>query len=274
MDKKDGVEKARAVADKLREEIKVEEEQKEQALIEAKNQLALVRQNSSLSAMYEKTSQEEMRESLGAQPLLKLHVAGRSHNILLDGTQPEDGSFFYVPTQEAFKNPSIHLMVMSDGFYAEGLPDDSGKPKIVYNILVGGTIIADGSMRPFIMYITSQAIRQSFWEFRNEINKYARLMRVPKFALSVKMESGKVANPNPKWAKANPFVNNITFSIDKVEDGSPVVITDEGEFMALVDMQAMLREMVDSIIAAKKVEKPVIKRIPCALLHIFPTAML
>lgn len=251
-----GYEKAKEVADKLRAE-KADKDQTELAKHEgAINQLALVRENSSLSAMYDQFTKEEAKESIGSQPLLKLHTVGRSNNVLLDGSQPEDGSFFYAPTQEAFKNPSIHLLVMSDGFYAEGLPDDKGNPKIEYNILFGGTIIHDNNMRPFIMYITSQSIRQSFWEFRNEINKYARLMRVPKFALTVKMAHEKVSNPNPKWVKANPTVNNIKFSIKKFEDNSPHLVVDEGELVALADTKEGLKEMIDSIIAGKRVEKP------------------
>lgn len=251
-----GYEKAKELNERLKAENAATEEVSKGDKQVALNQLALVRENSSLSATYDRLAKEEEKESGGSQPLLKLHTAGRSNNVLLDGSQPEDGSFFYVPTQEAFKDPSIHLLTISEGFYAEGLLDDGGKPKIGYNILLGGTIIYDNNMRPFIMYVTSQSIRQSVWEFRNEINKYARLMRVPKFALTVNMVSEKVSNPNPKWVKANPKVNNIKFSIKKFEDNTPHLVMDEGELVALADIKEMLKEMIDSIIAKKRVEKP------------------
>lgn len=255
-----GLEEARATAAKLKQETEEKKEQELAVINEAKNDLDLVRQNASLSKMFDEEIKKEMSDGMGSQPLLKLHTQGRSNNELIDGSQPNDGDFFYTPSQEAFTNPNIHLLVISDGFYAEGLPDDKGETKIQYNILLGGTIIdeeGNRTMRPFLMYVTSQAIRQSLWDFRNELNKYARVMKVPKTAIVVKMTHEKVGNPNPKWAKVNPKVNNIKFSIEKFPDGTPVLVPDEDQFAALVDIQAMLKEMAASIIAAKSVEKPV-----------------
>lgn len=246
--------KNKALKASLVNEQKKNEENKQIAL----NSLAELKKNSTLSQRYAQIAAEEAKEMMGSQPLLKLHIAGRSNNELRDGSEPVDLSFFYTPTQEAFINPDIHLLVMSDGFYAEGIEKNKdGKKKVDYNILLGGTIIAeDETIRMFIMYLTGQKKRESFWAFRNEFSKFARSFKLPKSVFSIKLTAGRVPNPNPKWAKINKHVSTIDFSINKHEDGTPLVIANEDDFEALEDIKVLLKEMIDSIIARKSVEKP------------------
>ena len=235
----------REMGEKLKadKEAKVADDKKKNEL--ALNQLAQLRQNSELAKMYSENSQVGAENLSGELPLLKVHAVGKStKNELQDGTEPNDGWFFYKPTGEQFETVRCHILTISKGFRAQGI--ENGKE--IFNQVVGGVILDGTEMKPFIMYFTGLKLKP-LWEYGKEAAKYTRMkpISIPMFALTVKMTSEKVKNNYGKsWI--------VNFEIEKLEDGSPVLIMDPGEFQYLKDNVEMVEDTIASLIAAKTVK--------------------
>lgn len=236
----------REMGEKLRKdkEEKVAQDKEKQAL--ALNQLAQLRQNADLAKMYSENAQVGAENLSGELPLLKVHAVGKSmKNELQDGSEPNNGWFFYKPTGEQLESVRCHILTISKGFRAQGI--ENGKE--IFNQVVGGVIIGDGAeMKPFIMYFTGLKLKP-LWEFGKEAAKYTRMkpISIPMFALTVKMTTEKVKNNYGKsWI--------VNFEIEKLEDSSPVLIMDPGEFQYLKDNVEMVEDTIASLIAAKQVK--------------------
>ena len=106
-----GIDKARAIRDKIVDEVEVkkaEEEGKEIKPVreeEINNSLATldsINANAELAKMYSDNAQVGSQNLSGGMPILKIHSTGRSVNELADGMEPNNGWFFYKPTKEQF----------------------------------------------------------------------------------------------------------------------------------------------------------------------------
>ena len=246
----EGEKKFREMGEKLKaEKEQAAEEQKEKTAL-AMNQLAQLRQNSQLAQMYSENAKVGADNLSGELPLLKVHAVGKStKNELSDGTEPNDGWFFYKPTGEQFETVRCHILTISKGFRAEGM-QQGGQTKQVFNQVIGGVIIGDGGeMKPFVMYVTGLKL-SPMWEFGKAAAKYTRMkpISIPMFALTVKMTTEKVKNNYGKsWI--------INFEIEKLEDGSPVLIMDPGEFQYLKDNVEIVEDTIASLIDAKAIKE-------------------
>lgn len=244
-----GLDKARETADKLKAEVAAEKETDEKNMEVAKNELATIHENAELAGLYNSAAQVGAANLGGGEmPLLKIHSAGRSmKNELADGTEPQDGHFFYKQEGTQYGGIEAHILTVSRGFYAPNI--EEGK-KDTYNQLIGGVIIDGDDFKPFVMYLTGKKL-QPWWDFAKIASKYtkAKPVSIPMFALTVKMTTDKV--PTEKYGK----VWVVNFDIVKTEDGSPKLVLDPGKFTFLKDSAESLEEMISSFADSREVKK-------------------
>ena len=237
-----GIDDARAIADKLKAEKEEKEAKDLQAKEEVKNSLAEIRANSNLAKLYNDNADLGADNLGGSLPMLKVHTQGKSStNELSNGTEPNDGYFFYKPTQEQFKEVEVHVLTISKGYKSEGLQNK----KDVFNQILGGVIMDDGQLKPFIMYFTGKKL-QNLWNFGKEASPYthAKPVSIPMFALTVKLSTHSEKNEFGKsWI--------VDFEIVKEESGAPRLVIDEGLFMALKDSVGTVQDMINKLIEAK-----------------------
>lgn len=233
--------KAREVANKLRQEKEEREATEAKNREEAVNQLAVIGNNSELAKMYAESASYGSSNLAGELPLLKVHQTGKStKNELQDGSEPSDGWFFYKPTGEQFEKLECHILTISRGFRAEGLNND-----MVFNQIIGGVIVDGSDFKPFILYVTGKKL-QSMWDFGKAASKYtkAKPLPIPMFAMTVELSTHKEENSYGKsWL--------IDFNIKKAEDGTPILVMDPGVFQFLKDNVSTLEETIEGVIASK-----------------------
>lgn len=239
-------EKARETANKIRKESEEQKQLAEEKKLQVKNELAAMNENSELAKMYKESAQVGSINLQGALPQLKVHSMGRSvTNTLPDGSEPEDGNFFYTSSKEQFHSLKAHILTVSKGFRAQGF---EGKED-VFNQIVGGCIVQeDGSFKPFIMYFTGLKLSY-LWEFGKEASQYthAKPIPIPMFALTVNLSTEKVShNYGKSWV--------VKFEIVRSEDGNPEIILDPKIFSYLKDSVAKLEDTIASLVATKTKE--------------------
>lgn len=247
-DIKTGIDKARDIRNKIASETVTKTNNEVEILnsAEISNTLATIGANKNLMSMYAESA-DLGSENLGGEslPLLKIHAAGKSlGNQLANGEQPHDGYFYYKKTQQEFKDVLCHILTISEGFRADGL---EGKTN-VFNQILGGVIIDDGDLKPFLMYFTGTKL-QKLWDFGKEASKWTKLkpVGIPMFALTVKLTSERVVDGIKSW-----FVTN--FEISKDLEGNPELVQDETEFRLLRDNVVKVKDMIDRLIANKATE--------------------
>ena len=228
-------------------EAKTEKAVKENKAVEvALKNLATVKGNPELSRMYRESASVGSENLAGSLPTLKVPAPGTStKNELQNGEEPNDGYFFYKPTQEQFKDVIVHVLTISKGYRAD---DMNGKSK--FNQILAGVIINEGAMKPFMMYFTGLKLK-NLWEFGKEASKYTKnpSMPIPMFAMTVKLTTEKVSTDYGKsWI--------VNFEIVKNEDLTPVVVVDPIMFQNLRTGVARVQDSISSLIDSKSVTEP------------------
>ena len=240
---KTGVEAARETAGKLRKESDAKKENEAKEMATVKNELDKIRNNPKLAKLYQDNAKVGAENLAGELPLLKIHAVGRSlKNELKDGSEPNDGWFFYKPTQEQFQEIECHILTISRGFRAVGI---EGR-KNVFNQIMAGVIVNDGELRPFMFYFTGTKLSR-MWDFGKEISKYTKgkPLAIPMFALKVKLGTEKIDTAyNKAWV--------VNFKVCKFEDGTPMVVADVGFFQALRAMVDRVEDTIKQLIEAKQ----------------------
>lgn len=241
----DGYDKAKEIAEKLKEEKSEKEELEVLKKEEIVNELAALASNTTLAQMYKDNSTLGADNLGGELPILKVHAVGKStKNELADGSEPNDGYFFYKQTGEQFETIDCHILTISRGYKATPM-EEGGKPQ--FNQLVGGVFGED--YKPFIMYFSGTKL-QRLWEFGKTVSKYthAKPVSIPMFALTVRMSTEKIQTSFGKsWV--------INFEIVRSDDkNSPKIVLDEGEFTFLKDTVESTQQMIESIITNRSVK--------------------
>lgn len=243
---KTGIEKARETAEKLKAANTQTEEKELAKKEEVKNEMEALGKDSELAKMYNDNASVGSENLSGNAPYLKVHAAGKSStNFLVDGKKPNDGWFFYKPTQEQLETIECHILTISRGFRAEGLNEKEGKKEMVFNQVMGGVIINDGRCDPFIMFLTGVKL-SPMWDFGKEAARWtkAKPYGIPMFTLTVKLTTEEVKTSfGMAW--------KINFEILKNLDQTPKLVMDTGEFQFLKDNVATTEEIINSLIAAK-----------------------
>lgn len=238
-----GIDKAREQAEKIRADV---ESNKEASMAEIKQELAQVQLDPALLALYQENAGVGAENLGGNSPILKVHSTGRStKNDLADGSEPQDGFFYYRPTKEQFEVVECHILTISRGYRAEGM---EGK-KDVFHQLLGGMLVMEGRMEPFIMYFTGLRLSR-LWEFGKIAASYTRAkpFPIPMFALKVRLMTEKVAhNYGKSWV--------INFHLVKSEQGQPEVVTDPGLFTFLRDSVELIETQINTLIGTNAVDE-------------------
>lgn len=239
-----GVDKFNEARDKLKKEHEEKEAAREKKLAEIKNQLDKIRENPDMMQMYRENALVGSQNlSAGSLPTLKIYATGRTRGSLLaDGTKPNDGWFYYKPTQEQFQTVECHILSISDGFYAPPMEEGEGK-KEVFTQLIVGIIVDEFRCLPFITFLTGLKLAP-MWEFAEEVSRYTKSKQfpIPMFAMRARLSSESVeTNFGDRW--------KILFSIMRNDDKTPVVITDPDFFREVRDrvdrMEAMMESYID-----------------------------
>lgn len=243
-----GYDEAKQKRDELAKEITGEEEKEKTQMAEVKQSLQIVAGNPALAKLYQQHAALGA-DNLGADlPLLKVHITNKSqNNHLEDGTEPQNGWFFYRPTKSEYEDIICHVVTISRGFRADGL---QGK-KNVFNQILAGIMLNDGDMKPFLMYFTGSKL-QNLWNFGKEASKYtkSKLTPIPLFALTVHLTSQLVDNVEYGGKMAH-----VNFEILKDESGAPMVIADVATFQFVKEQVERMQETIDNLIQAKSTEE-------------------
>lgn len=253
-----GRDQARKTAARIQKEVNAVKQKEGEIMADIKNKLALIQQNPELAKMYQENAGVGAKNLSGELPLLKVYSAGKSKADLADGTKPTDGWFFYKPTQQQFERITCHVLTISRGFRAAGMVNaKTGKadePK--FNQVVGGVIMDEGKLLPFIMYFTGLKL-QNLWEFGKEAAKYTRAkpIPVPMFALTVGLKTEKKESSyGESWV--------VSFTILKDKEGNPEVIADPELFQYLRENVMTVEDTITSLIDAKSAEEQASEPIP------------
>lgn len=247
----DKVQPGKAALNEVVSKLKAEQAEKEEKTLEVQkaieHSLTALKDNTSLAQMYSENAKLGADNLGGESPILRVHSTGKSSsNTLADGSEPQDGNFFYKPTGEEFDSVTCHILSISRGYRTEGMELDrnTGKKKMVYNQIIGGLIVDGTDYKPFIMYVNGLKLSR-MWEFGKEAAKYtrARPVSIPMFALSIKLTTQK-----EKTTFGNSWV--INFEILKDEGGFPILIWDEGVFQFLKDSVSNMEDSIESLIAS------------------------
>ena len=247
MTPKTGIGKARKTAKEIKSKIvserserKVEEEALETAL-------AKVQKTPGLAKMYRDNASLGSENLSGSLPLLKIHAVGKSlSNQLDDGTEPNDGWFFYSQDGSQYEQVVCHILSISKSFRAPGIGSKSNEQ--VFNQMMGGVIVNNGDLKPFIMYLTGLRLAP-MWEFGKEVGKYTKRkeLPIPLFAFKVMLTTNQEKHQyGQSWA--------IKFEVVKDEDGVPEVVTDEGLFVFLRDNVSTIQGTMEKIITSRSGE--------------------
>ena len=254
---KTALDKAREVRNKIAGEVKekkIDNMSNNEVVVktgekEMNSAIQIISKNNELMKMYKDNAKVGSDNLGGSSPLLKVHTAGKSsNNELADGSEPNNGWFFYKPTREQFENITCHILTISKGFRTKGFEENKDD---VFNQIVSGVITNNNSTKPFILYLTGLKLAK-MWDFGKEASAYTNMrpVPVPMFALTVKLSTVK-----EKTKYGNVWL--IDFEIVKDESGMPKVLTDEGEFVYYRDMVSTAEDMVSSLTNARSTEEMV-----------------
>lgn len=207
------------------------------------NELEVVKSDPELYKAYKENADLGADNLGGTIPQLKVHVAGKSSkNELLNGKQPEDGNFFYTPTQTEYKDVLVHILAISGGYRSEF------QGKSVYTQLLSGIILSDAEYKPFITFLTGKKL-SPMWEFAKELKKWTQ-KGIPMFALTVRLNTHSEKNPyGSSWI--------IDFELVKDDEGVPTLVHDMAEFNMLRDKVTEMKEVMRSISESQSGEEEI-----------------
>ena len=215
-------------------------------------------ENEALARMYMDNANVGAENLAGELPLLKIHKKGKSqNNELADGSEPNNGWFYYKPTKEQFEEIKCHVLTISRGYQAPPLEEGNNT---VFTQILAGIIINQDNPLPFMMYFTGLKL-ENLWKFGKEVRPYtkAKPMPIPMFALTVKLTTREVEHSkSDKFGKASI----VEFEVVKNDKGIPEIVKDEGEFVFLRDSVDGVQETINNLIANKTGEEADATMIP------------
>jgi len=248
-----GFDELKETADAIREQVEARKEQERGVAVSGG--MAAIQANETLRKLYKDNAQIGSENVGDTIPMLKIHSTGKSStNELADGSEPDNGSYFYTKTREAWKTVDIHVVTISRGYKSEGINDDpiTGKKKLVFTQIMAGVIITQNpglpaSLLPFFMYLSGKKL-QPLWSFGKEASAYTKhtSLPIPLFCLTIQLGAKQ-----EKTSFGNIWLP--TFSILKDNTGFPVVITDEALFHKLNRAVVKAGETVAQIISSSEV---------------------
>jgi hypothetical protein len=243
-----GLEAARATRDKIAQEQKEAQDANAMERVDAEKGIEIA---GKLAEMYNQSANVGTENLSGNAPYLKVHSTGRSTtNTLANGNDPQDGWFFYAPTQEQMEKVLCHILTISRGFYTEEKDAKTGQKKRKWNQLLAGILLNDGEMKPFIMFITGKRL-SPMWDFGKTLRQWTKRKPIPypMFAMQVELSTHREKNEH------NSYSWIIDFNLVKDENQQPVLIMDEGKFSYVKDMVELMQEQIEEMINKKEISE-------------------
>jgi len=242
-----GLEHAKEVAEKLRKEAEASQAAKTAIVEKAVSELSAINDNPDLAKMYQESAEMGAKNVSAELPVLKVHTVGKSLNKLADGNKPNDGWFYYKLTQTQSQSVTAHILTISPGYRSAGMDDT--KKTSVFNQILGGVMIVNGSLQPFIMYFNHKKL-QNLWNFGKEISKYTKMrpIPIPIFALTIKLTTHQEPNGfGESWI--------VDFEVVKNEQGTPDLVIDVELFKTLRSSVISSEEMIAGLIDANSINE-------------------
>jgi len=209
--------------------------------------------NQELARRYQQASKMGSENLSGGMPILKIHSIGRSTNELSDGSEPNNGWFYYKPTKQQFETVECHILAISRGF---NTPKLGGKPgETSYQHLLSGVMNPLLIDAPFIIYLNSAGHRNKMYAFGKQIHQFThqRPIGIPMFAMTVKLftvqEKYEFTGDDGKKMSGKSWVMDYELKLN--EDGTPVLVGDVKEFDFLEESVIKAQEMMESMITSK-----------------------
>lgn len=230
---------------KIKDEVEEKEVQEEKAIEKVKSDLASVKDDPELAKMYQESAGIGLENSSGSQlPYLRVHSENSKTNFLPDETKPNNGWFFYKPSQEQFKEVECHILYISETYYTVPVtPRADGKNN--FNQIIAGVLIREEKYLPFVFILQGQRPK-ILWEYLKNIHKFTHAKPVPTpiFVLKTKMTTERIPTNN----KLNPYTYITNFELVKSENGSPVVVSDVKLFNILKAGSVNVKEKINRLI--------------------------
>ncbi|KKT30388.1 MAG: hypothetical protein UW18_C0017G0013 [Microgenomates group bacterium GW2011_GWF1_44_10] len=258
-----GTDQFKAMGERIKresEETKPKEELapvREEEITKAVATMDVIKENQELAKRYQQASKMGSENLSGGMPILKIHSIGRSTNELSDGSEPNNGWFYYKPTKQQFETIDCHILAISRGF---NTPKLGGKPgETTYQHLLSGVMKVDGEYAPFVIYLNSAGHRNRMYAFGKQIHQFThqRPIGIPMFALSIKLftvqEKYEFTGDDGKKMSGKSWVMDYELKVN--EDGSPVLVGDVREFDFLEESVIKAQEMMESMITSKVSEE-------------------
>lgn len=206
----------------------------------------VVAQNEELAALYKESAGMGAENLGGTQPTLKIHTTNKSkNNLLLDGSEPNNGWFYHSSTQEQFEKVQCHVLSISRGYKV--LAQDDPK-KLKFHQILAGVLTNEDRMLPFIMYLNGLKL-SPMWEYGKEIQKFTKVKPtpIPIFALHTVITTKKEKHDHGEsWIPQ--------FQYERLENGFPKVVTDPGKFVFLRDNVERMETIMNDIVSRGKSE--------------------
>lgn len=197
--------------------------------------------NAEMRKMYQDNAKVGAQNISTGAPYLTIFSAGKSKSLLANGERPTDGYFFYKPTKTQYKELDVHILTISRGFKADGANDK----KDVFNQIVGGVMVIDNTLTPFVMFLNGLKL-QPMWDFGKLASQYTKnkQLPIPMFALSVKLTTRIVTHKNGESWVAD-------FTIQKDAQGNPKIIGDASVFTQIKSFVETAEEAIEELVATK-----------------------
>ena len=227
----------------------------EKEAIEPIRKEEMAKYDENFAKMLESDAREEAERLGGIRlPYLRIFVANKSTALLVNGEEPKDGNFYYVPTKKEYESVECHILHISKGFRMEALPDENGVIKTPYTHMVTGIITNDPEdYVPFVLTIQGQARLAAVWDFQKILSK-ERGGKVPTYAMKVVMTTEKVKIKDNKGIERTARIPKFEWKRD--ENGNIEYITDPKLYQLIRSKLAELESLVNSHIQQVRTDDP------------------
>ncbi len=247
-----GIEKAREVKNKLKNEIVVEK------ISALKKAIAVAQLSPEALAYMEKhnsTGVEDLNTGVSI-PMLRVHTTNVStKNVLANGRQPDNGQIFHTGLQMAWDSvPTIFLSIKKcrlhqiDEFGNMKRDEETGAPLLKAHYLVAGVL--DETLAPFVIYVKGMSYNK-IWDLEQQLSPYVT-KRAGGIPLSmVKIMVGSDVDEVPKGKYKGQQKNVLKFDLLMHESGEfPVLEADPNKLKLLekatLDAEAMLDHIIEN----------------------------
>lgn len=239
-----GLEKARSVADQIRQDGKQEQETRMVAQAEVKPE-SIKPVDSEIANLYANYSAFEAEDALdrsGGFPVLTIHTTQSTKNELESGNQPKVGNLFHKGSKQEFTEVIANILYVKEC----RLPDYNDKKVLKSNYVVAGIITALDL--PFMLFAKGMSYNK-IWKLSEKMRPYRKKDKAPKWAFNVRIYTS-LEKPIKDFKEQ--YV--IDYDLARDQDGNPIYESDPQRAKMLAGAVETAKDAVDRYVA-KELEK-------------------